>query len=328
MWQTSLFVFLWRLLPAQYKSIIKYIIHLLTGKCELERICEEQKGVDTNYVVTKRFEQSLGTSKQLASLLEENSNKETNITFYYLSRKFTDVDEVYGKIRNIKGKNSFTSEHSKKVCKTCLRHMINLNQSINYLDNLARTSFELSDTTHKNLLLSLWTTLKPNHTLTFMDDREELTSPDWKEIGFQGLHPKTDFRGMGMLGLVNLHRFVVLYTREAREMLEDVSDPTMWYPFAISGINITGILINMIRSHEIVEVFYGLNFEQDEQTHQTTTENIFQGLYNYVFINFHEYYVKNNGTVMKFNILLQEYLRQPSVQHALKTHTISPYSLL
>lgn len=121
---------------------------------------------------------------------------------------------------------------------------------------------------------------------------------------------------------------MTLHTREARGMLEDASDPTMWYPFAISGINITGILINMIRSHEIVEVFYNLNFEQDEKTHQTTTENIFQGLYNYVFINFHEYYVKNNGTVMKFNILLQEYLRQPSVKHALKTHTNSPYSLL
>lgn len=46
--------------------------------------------------------------------------------------------------------------------------------------------------------LQLWEFLKPNTPL------ESRISKQWCEIGFQGDDPKTDFRGMGLLGLYNL----------------------------------------------------------------------------------------------------------------------------
>lgn len=46
--------------------------------------------------------------------------------------------------------------------------------------------------------LQLWKFLKPNTPL------ESRISKQWCEIGFQGDDPKTDFRGMGLLGLYNL----------------------------------------------------------------------------------------------------------------------------
>lgn len=48
------------------------------------------------------------------------------------------------------------------------------------------------------LVFQLWKFLKPNTPL------ESRISKQWCEIGFQGDDPKTDFRGMGLLGLYNL----------------------------------------------------------------------------------------------------------------------------
>lgn len=44
----------------------------------------------------------------------------------------------------------------------------------------------------------LWELLMPTIKL------ESRITKQWGDIGFQGDDPKTDFRGMGMLGLVNL----------------------------------------------------------------------------------------------------------------------------
>jgi len=46
--------------------------------------------------------------------------------------------------------------------------------------------------------VQLWTSLQPDVVLT------ERISAQWTVIGFQGSDPATDFRGMGVLGLLNL----------------------------------------------------------------------------------------------------------------------------
>jgi len=47
-------------------------------------------------------------------------------------------------------------------------------------------------------MVQLWNSLQPDVALT------ERISPQWTVIGFQGSDPATDFRGMGLLGLLNL----------------------------------------------------------------------------------------------------------------------------
>ncbi|RHZ28821.1 hypothetical protein DYB37_003400, partial [Aphanomyces astaci] len=68
------------------------------------------------------------------------------------------------------------------------------------------------------LLEQLWTNLKP-------DVRRSggRYTKEWGEIGFQGQDPMTDFR------------FASLRSRA----LVHASHPTQWYPFAVTGINIT-----------------------------------------------------------------------------------------
>ncbi len=48
------------------------------------------------------------------------------------------------------------------------------------------------------MLLKLWQLLQPGVAL------ESRKTKDWQNLGFQGDDPKTDFRGMGLLGLLNL----------------------------------------------------------------------------------------------------------------------------
>ena len=50
------------------------------------------------------------------------------------------------------------------------------------------------------MLMTLWSTLKPNETL------DARLSKQWIDIGFQGMDPVTDFRGSGLLGLKQLSK--------------------------------------------------------------------------------------------------------------------------
>ena len=47
-------------------------------------------------------------------------------------------------------------------------------------------------------MVQLWNNLQPKVAL------KERISEQWTLIGFQGTDPATDFRGMGLLGLLNL----------------------------------------------------------------------------------------------------------------------------
>ena len=48
------------------------------------------------------------------------------------------------------------------------------------------------------MFIQLWNLLMPTKKL------KARISKQWADIGFQGDDPKTDFRGMGILGLINL----------------------------------------------------------------------------------------------------------------------------
>lgn len=63
---------------------------------------------------------------------------------------------------------------------------------------------------------------------------------------FAGDDPKTDFRGMGMLGLHNLFYFSDYYQRAAHHVLLHSQHPTYGYDFAIVGINLTSLAYHLL----------------------------------------------------------------------------------
>ena len=104
--------------------------------------------------------------------------------------------------------------------------------------------FSKEDPVHEEMLMKLWTTLKPNETLDSRLTRK------WIDIGFQGVDPATDFRGAGLLGLKQL---VTLCTsansrEKALELYRASQVQEQWFFFAVTGINITQKLLNSLNN--------------------------------------------------------------------------------
>eukprot|EP01133_Synstelium_polycarpum_P020529 gene20529-24649_t len=147
---------------------------------------------------------------------------------------------------------------------------------------------------HEEKLEQLWDNLCPNVRRTGRHTSE------WGEIGFQGKDPATDFRGMGILGLDNLLYLATTYPEESQKILV-AANTQFKYPFAITGINLTSLLVNMLDKNQLRSYFMFNGF---------TTQQ-FNELYSKVFIQFNEFYQsKRPDTIMQFNTILKEYTAQ------------------
>ncbi|KAI5066055.1 hypothetical protein GOP47_0018679 [Adiantum capillus-veneris] len=71
---------------------------------------------------------------------------------------------------------------------------------------------------------------------------------EWKIMGWQGSDPSTDFRGGGFISLENLLFFARKFPRTFQQLLskEGGRRSTWEYPFAVAGVNITFMLIQML----------------------------------------------------------------------------------
>lgn len=71
----------------------------------------------------------------------------------------------------------------------------------------------------------------------------------WEDIGFQGTDPATDFRGVGVLGLLQLTYFVVnpSVMKHCKEIYELSLHSEQHFPFAITSMNITQISLQVMR---------------------------------------------------------------------------------
>ncbi|CAN6461114.1 unnamed protein product [Victoria cruziana] len=67
-------------------------------------------------------------------------------------------------------------------------------------------------------------------------------------MGWQGKDPSTDFRGGGFISLENLLFFGKTYPKSFQVLLrKQDGSRVMWeYPFAVAGVNITFMLIQML----------------------------------------------------------------------------------
>ncbi|XP_047951147.1 ELMO domain-containing protein C-like isoform X3 [Salvia hispanica] len=101
-------------------------------------------------------------------------------------------------------------------------------------------SFEL--TPAQEALKALWHAAFPEEQL------HGLMSEQWKEMGWQGKDPSTDFRGGGFISLENLLYFARHFPKSFQDLLQKKEgDRAMWeYPFAVAGVNITFMLIQML----------------------------------------------------------------------------------
>eukprot|EP01117_Protostelium_nocturnum_P007021 TRINITY_DN2516_c0_g1_i1.p1 TRINITY_DN2516_c0_g1~~TRINITY_DN2516_c0_g1_i1.p1 ORF type:complete len:1132 (+),score=311.74 TRINITY_DN2516_c0_g1_i1:205-3600(+) len=149
--------------------------------------------------------------------------------------------------------------------------------------------FNVDDTNHIRLLHQLWGNMMPGRSFP------GISSEQWKEVGFQGKNPTTDFRALGLLGLIHLIYFTGNYSTVARDMFKRQNEKAVefQYPFSASSINI---------SSKVLEIFSKI-FKEDEVTPHIllSGSNALQEIYSISFEALGKKWEQMNAQYMQFN---------------------------
>jgi hypothetical protein len=212
--QTMLFFFFYPLL----RSFIKTFLHFITRRCELDRLTYRDTR-DVNTIQHVRHSLLLSKTLPIVRLRTVVQTDEFDCMSIYLSiikqKRFANTG-IWFVITSLRRTNVALSEIRK----------------------LGTTSFE--ENKHEPLLKQTWKALKPG-----LEYKRK--SPQWSEIGFQGVDPATDLRGSGILSLENLCYFATKQTEVATRILTEHCDDVVngGFPFAVTGINITFFMMDL-----------------------------------------------------------------------------------
>lgn len=231
------------MLPELLRSAYKYVVHLLTGRCELERIV--LRHCHDRLALVRETRQSLKRSKQLAPqallLVGPDPKQAPNVAVL--------VQEIVARKR--------LRPNAQPGLESAVESLAQTTGAVLHLSGLAQRQFSHED--DMGMLDELWSSLKPGEELQGGNPRR---SQSWGEIGFQGVDPATDFRGGGLLALENLLYFASNPETSAlaRGILathgRDVTDGGI--PFACVGINITAFLLGLVVKRKVDDLFVGM----------------------------------------------------------------------
>ncbi|KAF7710117.1 ELMO domain-containing protein 2-like [Silurus meridionalis] len=289
---------IWQYLYTFYLRFwFKWILRQITGKCELQRICH---GYKPGAGRTTRIENSLNSSKN--TVLQEG-----------VSVKEDAVEACVTQIIKVKNINEQKDPKFKVNLQQCLIQISGYNLLFTTVEELRKEVFNSENIKHEKMLLQLWDLLMPSVKL------ESRITKQWGNIGFQGDDPKTDFRGMGMLGLVNLVFFSEKYTKAARHVLSHANHPSLGYSYAIVGINLTEMAYSLLRSGALRPHLYNTVAGKPLLHH-------FHQLYCYLAYEFDKFWLEEKpASIMEFNIYrekfhdkVKELLLEPEVSLVLK----------
>ncbi|XP_022151834.1 ELMO domain-containing protein A isoform X2 [Momordica charantia] len=162
------------------------------------------------------------------------------------------------------------------------------------LKHRTKVHFDGSRIDHQEALRALWSAAYPGQEL------HGLVSDQWKEMGWQGRDPSTDFRGAGFISLENLLFFAKTFSTSFQRLLnKQGGKPAAWeYPFAVAGVNITFMIMKMLDLDAskprtfIRSVFLQMLSEN---------EWAFDLLYCVAFVAMDKQWLERNATYMEFN---------------------------
>lgn len=283
----------WIFITYYLRSIIKWFLRKTTGLCELQRICYgEVKGT----LRTKAVENSL------------------------LQSRNPQINQLVAYLNDISDNRRFCGENAKEVCGAavetvllvkkinpnihfqfvenftlCVEHIWGYRQLLADVEYLRKTQYDADNFEHEQKLYTLWEQLMPDQLL------ESRITKQWQEIGFQGDDPKTDFRGMGLLGLENLLYFSTEYKNAATHVLSHSHHPVFGYAFAIVGINLTSMAWQLLKTGDAKTYVYNMS-------KNLPTINIFHQFYSYLFYEFDKYWIEcKPKNIMEFSNIKEKF---------------------
>ncbi|CAA6668812.1 unnamed protein product [Spirodela intermedia] len=170
-------------------------------------------------------------------------------------------------------------------------------QRLQRLKDRLQVSFDETRPDHQDALKALWRVSFPG------TDLIGLVSDQWKDMGWQGPNPSTDFRGCGFVSLENLLFLARTYPASYRRLLfkQGGVRATWEYPFAVAGINVSFMLIQMLDLYSVrPKSPPGLNFirilSEDEEA--------FDVLYCIAFEMMDAQWLALGASYMQFNEVL------------------------
>ncbi|XP_077156349.1 ELMO domain-containing protein 2 isoform X3 [Paroedura picta] len=256
-----------------FRFWIKWILRQLTGKCELQRICDGSKKSAER---TLKIEHSLESSKSkvLQSAVHAPEDEVKRYVALIMKEKKIDMQKDTG--------------FSLKL-QMCLLQITGYKKLYLDVEDLRKSPYNCNNEEHEKQLIELWNLLMPDEKL------KARISKQWCDIGFQGDDPKTDFRGMGMLGLVNLLYFSKHYTDKARQILLHSNNPKLGYSYAIVGINLTEMAYSLLKNGALKTYFYNLVPSVAQMDH-------FHRFYCYLAYEFDKFWFEEEPeSIMYFN---------------------------
>ncbi|MCO5585970.1 hypothetical protein L7F22_039906 [Adiantum nelumboides] len=176
------------------------------------------------------------------------------------------------------------------------------------------TVFDSCRSDHQEALKALWSAAFPDSHLN------GLVSSQWKDMGWQGTDPSTDFRGGGFLSLENLLFFSKQYPKTFQQLLYKKGGrrATWEYPFAVAGVNITFMLIQMLdlrtgKPRSWAAFCFLKILAEDEMA--------FDSLYCVAFKVMDTLWLAMRASYMEFNVVMKA--TQAQLEHELTMESVS-----
>lgn len=286
---------IWLYITWFFRPLIKWFLRKTTGLCELQRICY---GEVSGAPRIKRVEYSLSESK--SALIKQLIIHLDNISD---NKRFTGANEreiLRGAVNTVllvKKINPKVHFQFVKSFSKCVEQIWGYRQLIAVVESLRTTAYDSDNLLHERKLHDLWTSLMPDVRL------ESRITKQWQDIGFQGDDPKTDFRGMGMLGLENLLFFATEYKTVAAHVLSHSNHPVHGYFFAIVGINITSMAWKLLKTGDAKTYIYNVS-------KSLPSIRLFHQFYSYLFYEFDRYWLEcRPKNMMEFPIISEKFER-------------------
>ncbi|KAK4753627.1 hypothetical protein SAY87_001731 [Trapa incisa] len=185
--------------------------------------------------------------------------------------------------------------------------------------------FDASRHDHQEALRALWSAAFPGKEL------QGLVSDQWKDMGWQGRDPSTDFRGAGFISLENLLFFAKTFSTSFERLLKkEGGKRAAWeYPFAVAGVNITFMIMQMLdldatKPRTFVRAVFLQMLSENEWA--------FDLLYCVAFVVMDKQWLERNATYMEFNDVLRstrvQLERELLMHEVYRIEDMPSYSLL
>lgn len=261
--------------------------------CELQRICYgKPSGAPRTLDVEKSLRQSRNLNiKTLVARLDEiaagrgiNNKTERAV-----------LEEAIRIVLLTKRINPTAHPDFAKSFGKCVELIWGYHQLTAECEELRKNPYDSDNPEHELKLLKLWNLLRPDEAL------QSRVTKQWQDIGFQGDDPKTDFRGMGILGLENLVYFAQEYPSAASQALLHSLHPLHGYAFAIVGINLTSMAMRLLRDGTAKTHIYN-------SSKTLPSVRAFHHFYSYLFYEFDSFWIESKPTnMMEFSSIQSKF---------------------